>query len=514
LRTRSSGLGPLSAFFAFWLLAAATPAIAAKSAALVVDANSGKTLYAENANARRYPASLTKMMTLYVLFEELKAGRLSLDSKLTVSKNAAAQSPSKLGLRAGSTISVENAILSLTTKSANDMAVAVAENVSGSVPEFAERMNRTARKLGMRSSHFRNPHGLPDGRQVTTARDLVKLAQALQDRFPTYYRYFGVRTFTFKGKRIRNHNRLLGSVEGVDGIKTGYTRASGFNLVTNVRRDGRHIIAVVMGGKTAASRDARMRQLIATYLPKAKRGRGGLARFFVADDADEGYAEEDVAEPTDAPEEVWAAESAIDVRLPRARPALASDIEIATAAMAARSVEPVAFAEPPASAETMAAPQLAMAEGDVADGNDATERAKDPIAARISSATEVAERAVALNEAAEADAAARLAEIARARAGAASGTASAQEYDASSEDGWHIQIGAVPTLAGAEALLEDARDTMGQVLASVHPLTQPVQADGGTLYRARFAGFAGKDEARAACAKLKSKAISCLAVPN
>src|SRR5687768_12284144 len=255
------------------LLGAAVPAAAnEKYAAIVVDANTGNTLFASNADARRYPASLTKMMTLYILFEELQAKRLSLSTRLTVSARAAAQSPSKLGIRAGKTIKVEDAILALTTKSANDIAVVVAENIGGSVSGFAARMNRTARALGMRNSTFRNPHGLPDSGQVTTARDMARLGAALQDRFPTYYRYFGVKTFTYAGKRYRNHNRLLGSVAGVDGIKTGYTKASGFNLVSNVERDGRHIIAVVMGGKTGASRDAHMRQLIAEHLPRAKRG--------------------------------------------------------------------------------------------------------------------------------------------------------------------------------------------------------------------------------------------------
>jgi D-alanyl-D-alanine carboxypeptidase len=210
------------------------------------------------------------MMTLYVLFEDLEAGRFSLDSKFSVSAKAAAQAPSNLGLKAGATIEVEDAIQALTTKSANDASVVVAENVSGSVAAFAERMNRTARSLGMNSSHFRNPNGLPDPGQTTTARDFAKLGAALQDRFPRYYKYFGVRTFTYKGQKYRNHNKLLGSVEGVDGIKTGYIRASGFNLVSNVRRGNKHIIAVVMGGKTGASRDAHMRELIAKYLPAAR----------------------------------------------------------------------------------------------------------------------------------------------------------------------------------------------------------------------------------------------------
>ena len=276
LRSRSLCLRFLPVLVAFLVLSACAPAPVAaneKYAAIVVDANTGETLFARHAESRRYPASLTKMMTLYVLFEELEAGRLNLDSGLSVSANAQRQAPSKLGVKAGSTIKVEQAILALVTKSANDVAVVVAENVGGSVSGFAGRMNRAAKALGMDSTTFRNPHGLPDNGQYTTARDLVRLARALQDRFPSYYKYFGERSFTYKGTRYRNHNRLLGNVTGVDGIKTGYIRASGFNLVTNVRRDGRHVIAVVMGGRTASSRDAHMRELIAQYLPKASRNR-------------------------------------------------------------------------------------------------------------------------------------------------------------------------------------------------------------------------------------------------
>jgi D-alanyl-D-alanine carboxypeptidase len=245
-----------------------------KYAAVVVDTATGKVLYERNADARRYPASLTKMMTLYVLFEDIERGRFKLGSKLSVSPNAAAQAPSKLGLRAGQTIAVEDAIKALVTKSANDAATAIGENVSGSVPAFAKRMTRTARALGMSGTVFRNPSGLPDKGQYTTARDMMKLGVALQVRFPQYYPYFATKSFTYRGRKMGNHNRLLGSVEGVDGIKTGYINASGFNLVSSVRRDGRRIVAVVMGGASARTRDAHMRELIATYLPKAKRAKG------------------------------------------------------------------------------------------------------------------------------------------------------------------------------------------------------------------------------------------------
>lgn len=259
-------------------LMAAQPAAAnSKYAAFVYDVNSGKTLFARHADKKRFPASLTKMMTLYVLFGELEAGRLNLGSKLKVSKTAASRPPSKLGLRPGSTITVKSAILSLVTKSANDIAATIAENLSGSEANFGRRMTRAAHRLGMKSTTFRNASGLPNSKQHTTARDMMRLGLALQRDFPAYYRYFNTTSFKYAGRSYRNHNRLLRRVKGVDGIKTGYTRASGFNLVANVRTGNRHIISVVMGGKTGKSRDAHMRQLIARYLPKAKRNRDGSA---------------------------------------------------------------------------------------------------------------------------------------------------------------------------------------------------------------------------------------------
>ena len=268
------------------LLTLATTQAAERHATIVIDGAIGTTLFAEHADEPRYPASLTKMMTLYVLFEELEAGRFALNDQFSVSARAAAQAPTKLGLQAGAAIRVEDAILALIVRSANDVAVVVAENVSGSVEAFAERMTRTAHVLGMTRSIFTNPNGLPDPRQKTTARDMATLGRALQDRFPGYYKLFATGRFEYAGARYRSTNRLLESVQGVDGIKTGFTRLSGFNLVTSVRRDGRHLIAVVMGGQTAASRDGRMRELIATYLPRA--GRGDSWRELIAGAQDVG----------------------------------------------------------------------------------------------------------------------------------------------------------------------------------------------------------------------------------
>jgi D-alanyl-D-alanine carboxypeptidase len=245
----------------------------AKYAGVVIDVKTGKTLYADNADNLRYPASLTKIMTLYMLFGELEAGRVSLNTRMKVSKRAAGQAPSKLALKAGSTIRVKDAISALVTKSANDVAVVIAEHIGGTESKFAAKMTQTARRLGMKKTTFKNASGLPNSGQRTTARDMARLGMAIQDRYPKYYKYFSTRSFSYKGKSYRNHNRLLGTVKGVDGIKTGYIRASGFNLVTSVKRDGRHIVAVVMGGRTGKSRDAHMKDLIGRYLKSASTGR-------------------------------------------------------------------------------------------------------------------------------------------------------------------------------------------------------------------------------------------------
>lgn len=234
----------------------------ARYAALVVEADSGKVLYARNAYQQRYPASLTKMMTLYMVFDALERRTLTLNHRLRVSSRAAARPPSKLGLREGSTITVRQAILALVTRSANDVATVIGENLGGTEANFARLMTKKAHFLGMRQTTFRNASGLPDDRQVTTAWDMLKLAQALQRDFPQYYHYFSVTDFSYHGTSHRNHNRLLYNYDGTDGIKTGYIRASGFNLVASVNRNGRRIIGIVFGGDSASARDAHMRDLL------------------------------------------------------------------------------------------------------------------------------------------------------------------------------------------------------------------------------------------------------------
>jgi D-alanyl-D-alanine carboxypeptidase len=248
-------------------------AAAAPDAAIVVDAKSGRVLYSQKANASRHPASLTKMMTLYMLFAEIDGGRANLRTDISVSRHCAGQPPSRLGFKPGQTIEVGDAILALVTKSANDVACAVGEHISGTENAFAGAMTDQARRLGMKRTVFRNASGLPDGAQVTTARDMATLGLALQGRFPHYFKYFATKRFKWKGKTYSNHNELLGRVEGVDGIKTGYTRASGFNIVSSAGRGNREIVAVVLGGDTAKARDQRATELIEKYLPGSRRGR-------------------------------------------------------------------------------------------------------------------------------------------------------------------------------------------------------------------------------------------------
>ncbi|WP_035693225.1 D-alanyl-D-alanine carboxypeptidase [Azospirillum halopraeferens] len=252
----------LAGVFALVAMLAAGPALASKYAAIVMDARTGEVLHHEDADATRFPASLTKMMTLYLAFEALDAGRIKLDQALPVSQHAQSMPATKLGLRAGSTLRVEQAILALVTKSANDAAVVLAEALGDSETRFAEMMTRKARQLGMNATVFRNASGLPNTAQVTTARDMAVLSRALIADHPKYYSYFGRRSFTYGGKQLHSHNRLMSRYDGMDGIKTGYINASGFNLAASAVRDGRRLIAVVLGGPSTAWRDNRVASLL------------------------------------------------------------------------------------------------------------------------------------------------------------------------------------------------------------------------------------------------------------
>ncbi len=231
-------------------------------ASIIIDADTGAVLQASNADAITHPASLTKMMTLYMLFDQLAAGRLRLDHRFEVSEHAAGQAPSKLGLSPGQSIRVEDAILALVTKSANDVAATIAEGIGGTESQFAALMPRRARDLGMSRTVFRNASGLPDPDQITTARDMATLGRALWRNHHRYYGYFSTRSFEWNGDTINTHNRLMLRYNGADGIKTGYIRASGFNLVSSAERGGRRLVGAVMGGRSSSSRDRHMENLL------------------------------------------------------------------------------------------------------------------------------------------------------------------------------------------------------------------------------------------------------------
>ncbi len=233
-----------------------------KDAALIVDGSTGKPLYARNADALRHPASLTKMMTLYMLFDALKDGRVNMTTQLPVSAHAAAQKPTNLHLLSGDTIPVELAIKAVVVRSANDVAVAIAESLGGTESHFAEMMTAKAKQLGMHSTYYHNASGLPDPLQITTANDLAVLARHLAYDYPQYFHFFSTSSFWFRGRSYPTHDNLIGRYDGADGIKTGYTGMSGFNLVSSVVRGGAHIVGVVMGGRTAHSRDRAMVALL------------------------------------------------------------------------------------------------------------------------------------------------------------------------------------------------------------------------------------------------------------
>ncbi len=264
----------------FWVLCLVLPALAfhatdaaanSKYASIVIDANTGQVLRQRNADKRLYPASLTKMMTLYMAFDAIERGRFTLDSPLTVSRVASNEPASKLGLRRGSTILMRDALQACATKSANDAATVLAEALGGSKAQFAKMMTRKARQLGMRHTTFRNPHGLTARGQKSTARDMAILGRRLFSDFPEHYGMFERKRFKYGGRNYRATNKLLGKYRGADGIKTGYTRASGYNLVASAERDGRRVIGVIYGGKSSASRNRHMRQILDegfTKLPK------------------------------------------------------------------------------------------------------------------------------------------------------------------------------------------------------------------------------------------------------
>jgi D-alanyl-D-alanine carboxypeptidase len=509
-------------------------------AALVVDVKSGRTLHAVNADAPRIPASITKVMTLYLLFEQLERGRFSMGSEFTVSPYAARQAPSKIGFRPGETIEVRDAIMALITKSANDVAVAVAENVAGSEDEFARMMTARARSLGMGSTAFYNPHGLPHSPpNITTARDLAILARAIQERFPRYYPMFSARSFQYAGGNYRNHNKLLGRIEGVDGIKTGYTRLSGFNLMTSAKADGRHVVSIVLGGRSGASRDRIMADLVIASLPRAATsGNGG--QTLVASAPPEPVARPVAAQP--APVAVAAAEPA---PLPVPRPRFEPEAPLSAAARAyvatnttttpiapprplnvgaqqlqLSNVRPVAATTTPSamrwSIGAPAADSKVLRPPANVDVTSSIAKVAEPIepAAQKVAEPKPAERRIELRQPdlepaiAEKKAESGLTTLAKAADTKASDARSATVAGSGK---WVIQLGATDDEAKAKDILARARSKASGSLADASAFTEKVEKGGATLFRARFAGFEDPKDAQNACARLKRDGFACFA---
>jgi D-alanyl-D-alanine carboxypeptidase len=545
------------------------PSYSPAFASIIVDGNSGATLSANNPDALRHPASLTKIMTLYLLFERLDAGKLKLDSEMDVSEHASEQAPTKLGLRPGQTIKVEDAIKGLVTRSANDAAVVIAEAIAGDEDDFAKLMTRKARALGMTRTVYRNASGLPNDAQVTTARDQSTLGRAIQDRFPRYYRYFSTSAFVYHGHSIRNHNKLLGSVEGVDGIKTGYTRASGFNLVTSMRRGNRHLVGVVLGGRSGGSRDAIMRNLLAENLEKAA-SRRTVAAITERSPSD---ANADVAEdqaqsrPTQTVQVQGAVQmaSAADEAAPmRAAPPAAkpSVIANATAALPPLHAKPEpapltsgviqsqAISAIPGSSEPMkpvrvktvqvrAGQQMKLASADPAQpappvtnvippARSAVPETSGSVVARAESNKTEMNREMPPQPANHGTGRGVLGVLPASslptQAMASADPSSRPQPQAIQQNGaikpaavrtgWIIQVGALETEGEARQRLEAARSQARGMLGKADPFTEPVVAKGEKkLFRARFAGL-DRDEAEAVCRTLKRSDISCITVRN
>jgi len=526
------------------------------AASIIVDANNGEVLQATNADAPRHPASLTKIMTLYLLFERLDAGTIKLDGTLEVSAHATEQAPTILGVKAGQTLTVDDAIKAVVTRSANDIAVAIAENLAGDEEAFAKLMTQKARALGMSHTTYVNASGLPDDDQITTARDLALLGRAIQERFPRYYRYFALREFVYHGVAIRNHDHLLGAVGGVDGIKTGFTRASGFNLVTSVHRDGRYLVAVVLGGRSAFERDAHMRELIGAHIREASLRRTAP---LIAEKTEQRTEPQVVAAAKAAPSRAEAAAVHADP-IPAAisparamvgsndpiQPLLVKTVTFRTAPVQTASLGPMpalvavnaAPSPPPTTGSVASSQQVAQAQMPDAphtimvpssepavvataprSGPGAEPPKAEPLKAEVARA-DPAKAEPAKAEAAKAESAKAESAKAEPKAEAAKPQLAKSEPQAEPEapqtrahGGWIIQIGAFEGEDEARQHLSAAQGKVRTMVAAADPFTERVQKGDKALYRARFAGF-DREMAEAACRQLKRSDIACMAVKN
>jgi D-alanyl-D-alanine carboxypeptidase len=464
-----------------------TPAYAGTPpyAAMAIDANTGTVLHNRAGDAPRYPASLTKMMTLYLTFEMMERGRLSYATQIKMTQEGADASPSKLGLKPGEEITLIDAIKALVTKSANDVAIALGQHIGGTEANFARLMTQKAHEIGMTQTTFKNASGLPDDEQVTTARDMLTLALHLQEEFPDYYKLFSTRTFTYRGHTYRNHNALLTRYQGMDGIKTGYTRASGFNLVSSVRRGRKHVVAAVFGGRTGRIRNARMRALLDKALSEASTK--VTRKPFVAVRAPPPVA----ARPTAA----------------RAKP------PVETAAVSA----PETRAAPMVQAGADAGPSIALAK--VRRVLIGPELRRQPTAANASRVATAGD--AVLPRFAPALPPSTLEAQAAALESGADRTAAAdplpqdkppQREPASNPSGpFAIQIGAYSDSADAEQHMDTARQRAGGLLDPYAAVAVPYRKGSNQLYRARFRGFEAT-AATSACLQLRRLQIDCFVV--
>jgi D-alanyl-D-alanine carboxypeptidase len=534
-------------------------------AGIVVDAKSGKVLFETSADVPRFPASVSKVMTLYILFQELSAGHITLATKFTVSPWAASAEPTKLGLRAGSQIAVEDVIRAIVTLSANDMARVVAENIGGSEGKFAERMTATAHALGMAHTTYVNASGLPDSRQITTVRDQARLGMAIYEHFPKFYAYFQTRSFQYGRRVYGNHNHLLG-VDGIDGIKTGYTGAAGYNLLTAARADDRHIIVVGFGFGNAGTRDATVRGLVRKYMPMARQGDylqtamipvpGRQQRPTVMVASVDPTIGLEAAAPsvvsgssvTPMPVPAFRADDQIlpepvaYAPEPQARPGVPAgsapsaatgvpmDIGVkpAVAALSAigepsRSRQPSAVPDvvgqwvndvllgaPPAPlGSTRRSAPLVPPVG-IGDKNEPIDlMTSGSVAGRqVAEATLAAQTAVPTSSGVAAPLVAAASPVVPGPDAAATDTAAPAPAGA-----WIVQIGAAPTSDGAKQLLGTASGKIAS-LVDLRPYVERFDKDGQTFYRARFIGFGGRDQATTMCDQLKRAKMSCLAMQS
>ncbi len=454
----------------------------------ILDVNSGKVLQATNADELNHPASLTKMMTLYMVFEALRDGRLKWDQQIVMSANGARTIPMKLGIRQGQTYTVREAVYGMIVRSANDVAEGIGDHLYGSEERFGAAMTAKARQLGMSRTVFRNGSGLPDSRQVTTARDMARLGLALMRDFPREYQLFSTASFSFRGKTLRGHNNLMYRYKGMDGIKTGFTNASGFNLVSAVNDNGRRVIGVVLGGKSARSRDARMAELLDETMPKATT-RGGTLMAALRPAAQPGP--QPMFSDTPAPPRSG-------VPAPVMRSVEDERVEQAPTRTVKRQEAsfPVAPRPPASSAPAIATP--ALPQPVIADRYTPSAAVPQPPAA------------IARAQRAEIAPAAPRSDLAYTQTPSAE---AALPFKIVTSAGWRVQVGSAGNETDAISLLSRAMPKLDGRFQGLTPYTDSVHGKAGATYRARFSGFSDQASALSACKVLKAESFACQVVP-